>query len=235
MIHEAISFMKCPHCQVAIHKSLSSTQIVDEPVVKMSRPPHTVLAPRRIWQAAHQRCPECHGSIVFLIETIVQDVGVQGSSEEIAVYPRPRARHVPAEVPDPYRRDFTESSLVLADSEKASAALSRRCLQTLLRDMAGVKHADLSNEIDEFIRGGKAPSDVEEGLHAVRNIGNFAAHPIKSKSTGTILDVKPGEAERNLDVLERLFDYFFVGPAITARRKAELNKKLAEAGKPLIP
>jgi hypothetical protein len=134
-----------------------------------------------------------------------------------------------------HRQEFIESSLVLADSEKASAALSRRCLQTLLREEAKVKPSDLWNEIDEFIDTGKVPSDVEQGLHAVRNIGNFAAHPIKSKSTGTILEVEPGEAEWNLDVLERLFDYFFVGPAITAKRKTELNKKLAEAGKPLIP
>jgi hypothetical protein len=227
--------MKCPHCQVAIHKGLKSTAIADEPSVRVPNPPHTVLAPHIVWTAAHQRCPECHGGIIFLIKNVVQEVGVQGRSEEIAVYPRPRARHVPAEVPDPYRQEFLESSLVLGDSEKASAALSRRCLQTLLRDKAAVTPSDLSSEIDEFISTGRAPSDVEEGLHAVRNIGNFAAHPIKSKSTGTILDVESGEAEWNLDVLERLFDYFFVGPAITARRKAELNKKLAEAGKPLIP
>jgi hypothetical protein len=31
--------------------------------------------------------------------------------------------------------------------------------------------------------------------HTVRTIGNFAAHPIKSTSTGTIVDVEPGEAE----------------------------------------
>ena len=98
-----------------------------------------------------------------------------------------------------------------------------------------MKHSNFSREIDEFIASGKAPSDVQEGLHAVRNIGNFAAHPIKSTSTGTVIEVEAGEAEWNLDVLERLFDYFFVGPAITARRKAELNKKLTDAGKPPIP
>ncbi len=227
--------MKCPHCQVAIHKSLTATGIANEPLVRMTNAPHTIIAPPRIWQAAHQRCPECYGSIIFLIETVVGQENVHGSNKEIPVYPRPRARHVPADVIDPYRQEFIESSLVLADSEKASAALSRRCLQTLLRDKAGVKPSDLSNEIDEFIGSGKVPSDVEQSLHAVRNIGNFAAHPIKSKSTGTILEVEPGEAEWNLDVLERLFDYFFVGPAITARRKAELNKKLVDAGKPPLP
>jgi hypothetical protein len=68
----------------------------------------------------------------------------------------------------------------------------------------------------------------------VRQIGNFAAHPIKSTSTGEIVDVEEGEAEWNLDVLESLFDFYFVQPAIAAKRKADLNKKLKDAGKPPI-
>lgn len=71
-----------------------------------------------------------------------------------------------------------------------------------------------------------------ESLDAVRNIGNFAAHPTKSKSTGEIIDVEPGEAEWNLDVLESLFDYFFVQPALIKKKREELNRKLGDAGKP---
>ena len=74
-----------------------------------------------------------------------------------------------------------------------------------------------------------------EQLDAVRNIGNFAAHPQKSTSTGEIIPIEPQEAEWNLDVLEELFDHFFVKPAKAKARKDELNKKLAEAGKPLLP
>ena len=58
---------------------------------------------------------------------------------------------------------------------------------------------------------------------------------MKSTTTGAIVDVAPGEAEWNLDVLESLFDFYFVQPAISAKRKAELNKKLKDAGKPEIP
>jgi hypothetical protein len=46
---------------------------------------------------------------------------------------------------------------------------------------------------------------LASAVDAVRNVGNFAAHPIKSKSTGDVLDVEPGEAEWLLDALERLF------------------------------
>jgi hypothetical protein len=137
-------------------------------------------------------------------------------------------------VDEPYRQDFIELCLVLPDSEKACAALARRCLQSILRDRAGAKKRDLADQIDEVIDSGSLPSHIAEGLHAVRNIGNFAAHPIKSTSTGTIVDVEPGEAEWTLDVIESLFDFYFVQPRLTARRKAALNQKLRDAGKPQI-
>ena len=141
---------------------------------------------------------------------------------------------MPPEVPKAYAEDYKESCLVLSDSSKASSALSRRCLQHLLRDEAKVKHQDLYKEIQEVIDAGKVPSHIAEGLDAIRNIGNFAAHPIKSQSTGEIVPVEPGEAEWNLDVLESLFDFFFVAPAKTKARKDALNKKLKDAGKPPV-
>jgi hypothetical protein len=54
---------------------------------------------------------------------------------------------------------------------------------------------------------------------------------MKSTTTGAIVDVAPGEAEWNLDVLEMLFDFCFVQPAVAAERKAALEKKLKDASK----
>lgn len=55
---------------------------------------------------------------------------------------------------------------------------------------------------------------------------------MKSQQTGLILDVEPGEAEWTLDVLEELFDFYFVLPATIQKKKDDFNKKLQEAGKP---
>ena len=60
----------------------------------------------------------------------------------------------------------------------------------------------------------------------------FAAHPIKSKSTGEVVDVEPGEAEWNLDILEQLFDFYFVQADLLRKKKEKLNQKLADVGKP---
>ena len=76
------------------------------------------------------------------------------------------------------------------------------------------------------------PSHLAESIDAVRNLGNFAAHPLKSSSTGQIIAVEPGEAEWTLEVLEMLFDFYYVQPERTRQRRATLNTKLGDTGKP---
>ena len=110
--------------------------------------------------------------------------------------------------------------------------MGRRCLQNILREKAGIKKNNLSAEIQAVIDEGKLPSYLAESIDAIRVIGNFAAHPIKSTSTGEIVEVNTGEAEWILDVLESLFDFYFVQPEILKSKKEALNQKLIDAGKP---
>jgi len=149
-------------------------------------------------------------------------------------YPKGIARQpLPPEVDDKeVIGNYNESCLVLSDSPKASAALSRRCLQHILREKAKVKKSDLNSEIQEVLDSGKLPSTIADNLDAVRNIGNFAAHPVKSTRSLEIVDVEPHEAEWNLEVLEQLIDFYYIKPALAFKKREELNAKLAEAGKP---
>jgi hypothetical protein len=121
---------------------------------------------------------------------------------------------------------------VLPDSPKASAALSRRCLQHILRENAGVKDGNLAREIQQVLDSKQLPTHLAENLDAVRNIGNFAAHPQKSTNTGEIQPVEVGEADWSLDVIEQLFDFYFVQPARSKLKRAALDAKLQAAGKP---
>jgi Domain of unknown function (DUF4145) len=82
------------------------------------------------------------------------------------------------------------------------------------------------------LANGGLPSHLSEAIDAVRNIGNFAAHPIKSTASGEVLPVEMGEAEWTLDVLDGLFDFYFVQPAILRARRDALNAKLSDAQKP---
>jgi hypothetical protein len=223
------AIMKCPHCNIAIHSNFQRQSQLLEGNLGL---PSGGTSYEGVWNFHQQRCPECGKTIILLDRTSAQ---ISGRVGRFIAYPNRYTRPVPIEVPDPYRQDYIEACTVLGDSPKASAALSRRNLQAVLRDKAGTKNKDLFDQIEEVVNSGKVPSHIAEGLHAVRNIGNFAAHMIKSTTTGAIVDVEPGEAEWNLDVLDSLFDFYFVQPAISAKRKADLNKKLKDAGKPELP
>jgi len=108
----------------------------------------------------------------------------------------------------------------------------------------GSEMTDMYDDAPELKRGQKKlPDAIQKAiprlpqhlaviLDAVRNIGNFATHPLKNTNSGEIIDVEPEEAEWNLEVLESLFDFFYVQPAISEARKTKLNEKLATAGKP---
>jgi hypothetical protein len=217
--------MKCPHCNTGIHKNFSEITLRQDPQVAL---PEGGVSHSGNWMVTHQRCPECGHVMIFLRRT-----SQYGSIPQFLAYPKGYIRPIAPEVVDPYRQDFSEACLVLADSPKASAALSRRCLQLILKDKGGAKKKDLVDQIDEVAP--KVPSHIASDLDAVRVIGNFAAHPMKSTNTGEIVEVEPNEAEWNLDVLESLFDFYFVQPAIAAKRKSDLNKKLKDAGKPELP
>lgn len=219
--------MKCPHCNVEVndsfgllesfYNSLSNGELEQWAVFKMS-------------------CPntDCKKAIID-IQCYKLDIGRNKIETKINIraYPLTSGRQpVPIEVDKHIALDYTEACLVLNQSSKASAALSRRCLQNLLREKAGVTKKDLSKEIQEVIDSNTLPSYLSESIDAIRNIGNYAAHPLKSTASGEIIDVEPGEAEWALDVLEQLFDFYYVQPAKLAAKRLALDTKLATIGKP---
>nr|MBC7613924.1 DUF4145 domain-containing protein [Pseudopedobacter sp.] len=150
------------------------------------------------------------------------------------VFPKTNVRTFDlTEIPKDLAEDYAEACSVIGDSPKASGALSRRCLQSILQQQ-GFSDKSLYKEIQLAIDSEKLPSHISDSLDALRNIGNFSAHPMKDTSTGEVLPVEPGEAEWNLETLEFLFDFFYVQPAKTRKRKEALNEKLKQAGKPEI-
>ena len=217
--------MKCPHCLENFHDRVSVHFIAEDV--------------DGAWAIENRHCPACRKLVLNLVKADPRRnsagtcVSVDSEKVFLRIPIRPKGASrppCPKEIPAHLANDYNKACLVIADSAKASAALSRRCLQTLLREAAGVKHSDLSKEIQEVLDSGKLPSDLAASIDAVRNIGNVAAHPLKDHHTGEIVDVEPGEAEWNLEVLESLFDFYYVRPALLQAKKDALNKKLADAG-----
>jgi hypothetical protein len=174
-------------------------------------------------------CPNCGKSTINL-STTLKSTNVKRYQQ---LYPLASARPpVPVEVPAKIAKMYDEAGLILPLSEEASAALSRRCLQAVLVDAGKATEKDLAPQIDEVLP--KLPSYLQTQVDAIRNIGNFGSHPNKSKVSGEIIEVERGEAEWNLDVLDALFDFYYVQPAKIMVKRQALDKKLSEIGKPAM-
>jgi len=207
--------MKCFHCSVEVHPGFNQMGAGWQDRQAGS------------WAVYAMACPSCHMQLIRLH----QNTG--GAAPVVHnVYPRNALRPIAPEIPSPYRDDFRESCEVLPISPKASAALSRRCLQMILRDKGNFTQKDLAPQIQAAIDSGRLPSHLSEAIDAVRNIGNFAAHPMKSQATGVIVEVEPGEAEWLIETVDGMFDFYLVQPALLKAKRDALNAKLAEIGKP---
>ena len=226
--------MRCPHCLVTI----------------FAEPWEFSLGFDRDfnWWIRTFLCPSCSRYILQLVKEPTHPgyTGLSPGSRLPApehavsslVHPKATNRQpVPAEVPEEFTEDYREACLVLADSPKASGALSRRGLQHILQEKSDAQtQNNLAKTIGEVIDDPKTPRDVADSLDMVRNIGNFSAHPNKSTNTGEIVPVEPVEAEWCLDVIEMLFELYFVRPSEIQRRRDRVDEKLAHTlahtGKP---
>ena len=214
----------CPHCQKGVQfLRVSSGEMSVSAFQAESRKEHLDIY--SCW------CPTCSKIVLSLAGRTVNFDGTSKQMKNCLIWPRnsnrpPAAPEVPAHIGE----DYNEAATVLPDSAKASAALSRRCLQTILLETAKVKEQhNLSRQIEEVLP--TLPSYISKQVDAIRTVGNFSAHPLKSEATGEIIEVEPGEAEWNLDTLDLLFDHYYVKPTQTQLNIEAQNKKLEEAGK----
>jgi hypothetical protein len=223
--------MICPNCNVGIRFEPYHTGPVHSDPTK---------GRQMGYQVVEGFCPECQSFLVLIRrgqywQHDSNDDGARelmGQSDEV-IFPLARnPRPLPVEVP--YRTDFVEACGVLNISPKASAAVSRRLLQHLLRVELKIVHKTLDKEIADFIGRPGVPSQLADAVDAVRTVGNFAAHPTKDTNTGEVLEVEPNEADWLVEVIESLFDFVFVQPKRLAAKRAALNEKLASAGKPPV-
>ena len=230
--------MKCPHCTVAIHPEWEEGNITPPPsrdweYLRSQHPTIVEIA----WTWAATRCPACDNEI---IDVRVVDVDYPFHPlAEFRAYPRIELRRLLGdEVPAELKKDYIEACSVLPVSAKASAALSRRVLQAILRNQ-GYDNGSLSAQIDQALvddSPGKAlTSAIRISIDAVRHLGNLAAHPTTDKESLDILDVEKAEAEWCLDTIEALFEHYYFSKSTEVKeRLAALNAKLSRAGKPSV-
>ena len=230
---------KCPHCGVGVRFEEAVVHPWQNDPLSIPRSSLRFVTGNKCYlNLIPAGCPGCSQLILTALDRgVIRNDIAQPLPEilDLLLWPDAGARDVPWEVEEQapeLAADFREAACVLPKSKKASAALSRRCLQFILREKGGTKSRDLSKQINEVLDD--LPSELGSNVDAIRQIGNFAAHPVKATNSGEIADVEEGEAEWLLDILEDLFDYYYVAPAKSSARRDALNQKLVEHGKPSL-
>jgi hypothetical protein len=228
--------VKCPHCSIHFHENW-----VEATFHRNQSPVQALLQDaklRWVYRSAICAGKDCGDVIIEIGQSVGHGLTIGGQTvgRWRQVYPIGANRGaVPTDVPPEIAKDYVEACNVLPISAKASAALSRRCLQNMLH-ADGYKAGNLAKEIDLLLNEAdprKAlPHKLRETVDSIRNFGNFSAHPIDDKTTLQVIDVDPHEAEWCLETIEELFEHFYVGPAAAMAKKAALNAKLASGGKP---
>ncbi len=141
---------------------------------------------------------------------------------EWALVPSSATKHFPDYVPEVIRQDYAEACQIRDLSPKASATLSRRCLQGILRDFWQVKPGRLVDEIDQ-VRN-RVDAITWNAIDAVRKLGNIGAH--MEKDINVIVDVDPGEAGLLIGLVETLLKEWYVA---RAERTARMDAVIAAA------
>ncbi len=195
----------CPHCQrhVTITNTISGQNTVLYHENAEGR--HTLVTTFIVCPN-----PECNK---FTLEAQLHKSTRGPSGEKLGnmvkhwrLVPPSNAKVFPNYIPQPLIDDYTEACLIKEYSPKASATLSRRCLQGIIRDFWGVKPGRLVDEI-EAIKD-KTDHLTWEAIDAVRKVGNIGAH--MEKDINLIIEVDPNEAELLINLIETLFQDWYV-------------------------
>ena len=221
--------MQCPHCTIAFR------DIWHRDRMKYDNRSNSD------WECITTVCPECHKPSIKIakmpspIDVPLIDAVRKAYVKPQWVYPTSRRRkQFGEEVPDNFKSDYVEACQVLLISSRSSATLSRRIVEAMLREQ-GYSDNTLFDKIEAVRNEGdpnkKLPTVLLKFIDAVRQFGNFAAHQKTNLETFQIIEVEPGEAELCLEIVEGLFEHYYVRPAIDAKNLETVNERMQQLGR----
>ena len=154
----------CPFCKgIASHEWRNGLSHEIEPSTKLSN--IIIVA----------QCQACLRSSIWLKSQYPLES--EEENYETLLYPKTSTvDEMPnPDMPSNVREIFDEASLILDDSPRASAALSRLAIE-LLMDELEADGKTLYNKIGDLVSKG-LPKTIQQALDSVRVIGNNAVHP----------------------------------------------------------
>jgi len=141
-------------------------------------------------------CPSCKNCVLVHFPI----------SGKVRIFPSPLPSPTDGRIPEEIRKDLDEAKICFSvNAFRACAVMCRRALQTACKTKGATKER-LMDQIDELAEKGVITNDLKELAHAVRWVGNDAAHPNEK-------EVTKEEAEEILHLTEQFMHVLFVAPA----------------------
>ena len=166
-------------------------------------------------------CPGCKNHLLKFTRGIDNNRNEEGFLIPFGQTREPLSNLIPKE----YSELYNESSAVLNHSPRASAALSRTCLELLLTKYGKAKQKNLFDKIEHVINLNTLSSETNDLLNVIRKMGNVAVHSKISEHPGEIIKVEFEDAEWCLDILDLLFDNFIIKSDKNKKKLEGFNKK----------
>lgn len=215
--------MDCPHCHKAFHEERSYH--------KMKYLKHEDELTSHVFELFEVTCPSCDNFIIGIrdyIETnLIEETIIENLSEKIIYPSATKIKILAPEINNnDYIKEFTEAAQILSISPNASAALSRRLLQRILKEKAGIDSSNLARQIQEVLEKKELNTYLAKNLDAIRHYGNFGAHPNNDLKTGEIIDVEENEADYILEIVRELLNFYFVETKKFQKMNELLREKL---------
>lgn len=196
----------CPHCNrdvtITSERMTTSwhTNKIDNSVGRHTLVGSFIVCPNPQCRKYTLTCSLFESHIEFGLENLDKEI------DRWNLIPPSSAKPFPNYIPHAILADYQEACLIRDLSPKASATLSRRCLQGIIRDYWEIKPGRLYDEIDAI--KDKVDPLTWDAIDAVRKVGNIGAH--MEKDINLIVDVEPNEAELLINLIETLLRDWYI-------------------------
>ena len=179
-------------------------------------------------------CPSCSSHLVgysisdqYVDHEIVKKYEKDKEGIEF-LWPATTAPILDSEIPEEWRKLYSEAYIIQDLSPRASVVLGRACLELLLRKYSGIKGKNLYEMIDEIIKAGVLNSEpissrIQRILNLIRKLGNKAVH-VEDTSDGELRKVDPIISKNILELLPQLFEHLVLTPKKQDQLAEELEK-----------
>jgi Domain of unknown function (DUF4145) len=185
------------------------------------------------------RCPVCHAFkqwILYKIDEVIPPNDIKSQYFQVTSIPGEGLEQIdelpqnPPSLRDAYRQAIRAMD---ANAHLAAAAMFRRALQVITRDLLGAKPGNLANELNAVVgasyNGVVVTKNFANVGYIIKEAGNQGAHPDKDPD---LLTFTSQDAQDLQDIFMELVGDLFIIPAVKEKARVDFLARRKIVAKP---